>query len=145
MRVGFLGDPVVTQRGGATYYEPPLALLSEVAYAWAGAPPGVGGLLYAGVVDLDAAEVQLLLDRGTAAGVRLALVLNVDGAEGTRTFSLQEQTRIGDWMVEKGLPRPRDFEAQIDFVQRIMRLLSARMGMDQTLSAVQRELAVRPR
>lgn len=145
MRVGFIGDPLVIVRRGVEHRHPPLALL-DGPYAWRGSAPDAGRDLYAGVVELDAIQVQALLDRATAAGIRLALVLDIDKANGsTQPLSLQENVRITSWMLEKGLPAPGPLEGQIDYVQRLQRLLNDAQTMDLVLADVEREVDVMSR
>lgn len=142
MRVGFIGDPVVVIRKDGTIFRyAPLALL-DVPHAWrASAPDGVSDL-YAGVVELDAIQTQNLLDRAQAAGLRLALVIDVDKADGTQPLSAADNTRLTLWMAEKGLPPPGVLEAQIDYVQRLQLLLNPSNTMDQVLTDVAAEVAV---
>lgn len=145
MRVGFIADPWVTTRGkdGAVWKRPPLDLL-DTPLAWRAAAPSAGGDVYAGVVELDPVQVQALLALAQALGIRLALILDVDKADGTQPLSLQENTRLTLWMAEKGLPPPGIFEGQIDYVQRLARLLEAdeTKSIDRTLVDVTDELAV---
>lgn len=143
MRVGFIGDPVTSVRAGVTFRKSPLSLLDEVPIVWRGAPPSASGDVYAGIAILDTAQVTLLLSRATLAGIQLALVLDVDGAEATQPFSTAEKDRLTTWLVPKGLPGPRVMEAQLDYVERIQQLLNPSDSMDKTLAAVAQELTVR--
>jgi len=140
MRVGFIADPLIVIRpDGTVYKHPPLALL-DVPHAWRASPPDAGMDVYAGVVDLDAIQTQNLLDRAQAAGIRLALVVDVDKASGTQPLSAAENLRLTVWMAEKGLPGPGVLEAQIDYVQRIQKLLNPSHSMDRVLSDVDAEV-----
>lgn len=145
MRVGFIGDPLVVIRPDGTVYKyPPLRLL-DVPHAWRASAPGAVANLYAGVVELDAVQTQNLLDRAQAAGLRLALVLDVDGASGRQPLSGTENTRLATWMQEKGLPAPGTLEGQIDYVERIQKLLNPAHTMDRVLGAVELELTRMPK
>lgn len=142
MRVGFIGDPVVlVRKDGTVLRRPPLSLL-DTPHAWRGSAPDAGADVYAGVADLDVGQVQQLLDRASAAGIRLALVLDVDKADGTQPLSIQENAKLTLWMDEKGLPSPGVLEGQIDYVQRLQQILNPSNAMDKVLADVELEVGV---
>jgi len=144
VRVGFIGDPVTGQSGGRIFKRSPLSLLST-AHAWRGSAPGAGGDLYAGVAELNPVQVQELLTECQARGIRLAVVIDIDKSDGAQPLSTQERSRLAAWMAEKGFPGPEQFEGQIDYVQRLQRILNDYYSMDRTLLAVEGEVTIMSR
>ena len=144
MRVGFIGDPVIRLRPNGTVFRfSPLELLDPPRPAAIYSPPATGLDLYAGVVEMDTTQAQDLLARAQAAGIRLALVIDVDGASGRQVLSAQENARITAWMQEKGLPTPGVLEGQIDYVERLQKVLNPVYSMDRVLGDLTSELSRR--